>query len=102
MQPPPSDGVLHERRRCRAVAHGRVQGVNMRYYTSQKARSLGLSGYVRNLDDGTVEVVAEGAADVLDTFLAWVRAGPGLARVSRLEVSWQAPRNDSSDFEVSY
>ncbi len=95
-------GALDERKRLRAIVHGRVQGVNFRYYTCEQARSLGLRGYVHNCDDGTVQVVAEGDTEQVQSLLRWLRKGPGLARVSLVEVSWQAPRHEFDDFEVRY
>lgn len=91
-----------ERARLRAILHGRVQGVNLRRYTRDRAAAMGLTGYVRNLDDGTVEVVAEGARAMLERFEAWLRSGPGLARVSRAEVQWLAPLGLGGEFEVRY
>jgi len=89
-----------EVKRFRAIVHGRVQGVNFRYYTRERARNLGLVGYVRNCWDGTVEVVAEGPEDALQSLLSWLHVGPSLAHVSKVEVSWQAPRGEFERFEV--
>ena len=58
-----------ERQRIRAIVHGRVQGVGFRYSARQQAAALGLSGWVRNCWDGTVEVEAEGPADIVAQFL---------------------------------
>lgn len=65
--------------------HGRVQGVGFRWWTQRHARELGLRGVVRNLMDGTVEVVAAGPADALDRLAALIREGPPTARVTRVE-----------------
>jgi len=89
-------------KRFRALVHGRVQGVNFRYYTCAKAESLGLVGYVRNLRDGRVEVVAEGQEDSLLRLLSWLHAGPSLARVSRVKVRWCSPEGRGQHFEVRY
>jgi acylphosphatase len=70
----------------RARVHGRVQGVWYRASTAEKARGLGLAGHARNLDDGTVEVLAVGPAEAVDALLAWLWQGPPLARVTRVEV----------------
>ncbi|MDR1727045.1 MAG: acylphosphatase [Acidobacteriota bacterium] len=69
------------------VVHGRVQGVGFRYFTRAVGTGLGLTGTVGNLDDGTVEIVAEGGARALDGFLAEVGRGPARSRVDRLDVS---------------
>jgi acylphosphatase len=54
----------------RAFASGRVQGVNFRYYVYRKARQLGLKGYVCNLDDGRVEILAQGSRDDIENLIA--------------------------------
>ena len=66
--------------RARAVVHGRVQGVFYRDSCRTEARRLGVRGWVRNRDDGTVEVVAEGPRDRVDQFLSWCRQGPPRGR----------------------
>lgn len=88
--------------RLRALVHGRVQGVNFRAYTRAQAERLGLVGYVRNRGDGAVEVVAQGDKRALENLLAWLREGPRLARVSRVEVTWLAPSQEFDAFEVRY
>ena len=67
-----------------ARVHGVVQGVGFRYSTVNQARRLGLSGYARNMPDGTVEVVAEGRARDLATLLKWLQQGPSMARVTEV------------------
>ena len=91
-----------ELKRFRAVVHGRVQGVNFRYYTEEQARRLGLVGCVRNCWDGTVEVVAEGPADALQCFLSWLHVGERPARVTRVDIQWQTPVGEFEDFEVRF
>lgn len=88
--------------RLHAVVHGRVQGVNFRYYTQREARELGLTGYVRNLWDGSVEVVAEGQRDALERFLAFLHVGPRSALVTQVDSRWSAPNNAFDRFEVRY
>lgn len=91
-----------ERRRVRALVYGRVQGVNFRYATLKEARALGLAGYVANRWDGSVEVVAEGREETVESLLRWLHAGPPLARVSRVKTDWQAPTDDLNGFEVRH
>lgn len=86
----------------RAVVRGRVQGVNFRYYTCAKAENLGLVGYVRNLPNGRVEVVAEGRDDSLRRLLSWLHIGPPFARVSQVKVQWRSPESQYQHFEVRY
>jgi acylphosphatase len=88
--------------RMHATVHGRVQGVSFRHYTRLRARELGLNGYVRNLWDGNVEVVAEGQRSDLEELLAFLRVGPRAAFVTRVDTRWLAPTSDFSRFEVRY
>jgi len=69
--------------RCRRYfVSGRVQGVFFRESTRKQARSLGLTGYAVNLDDGRVEVLACGPADALDRLESWLHDGPPAAKVT--------------------
>lgn len=70
----------------RAVVLGRVQGVWYRAWTAERAAELGLSGWVRNRRDGTVEAVFSGPADAVDGMIGACRTGPPLARVESVEV----------------
>lgn len=70
----------------KAIVHGRVQGVWYRASTAEQAASLGVRGHARNLADGTVEVVAAGEKQAVDALLAWLRQGPPLARVTRVDI----------------
>ena len=88
--------------RLQAIVHGRVPGVNFRYYTQRRARALGLTGYVRNVWDGTVEAVAEGQRTDLEELLAFLRTGPRAALVTRVDVQWPAPSGGFDRFEVRY
>lgn len=85
--------VLHVR------VQGRVQGVFYRASTQQQAQRLGLRGWVRNGDDGSVEAVLCGDEPTLDTMLAWMAQGPERARVDALETT-PAEVPDNDDFEV--
>lgn len=92
----PADARLH------AIVHGRVQGVNFRFYTQRRAADLGLTGYVRNLWDGTVEVVAEGPRPDVEELLAFLRVGPRAAFVTEVEDRWPTPTTGFDRFEVRY
>jgi len=72
--------------RRRVVAHGRVQGVFFRDSAQRMASSAGVSGWVRNRNDGAVEAVFEGEPDAVDRMVAWMRQGPRRAYVERTEV----------------
>lgn len=81
-------------------AWGRVQAVLFRDFIQRKARSLALTGYVRNLDNGSVEIVAQGYRDALEKLAEYARRGPFLARVSRLDVKWSTVRERFDSFEI--
>ena len=67
--------------------YGRVQGVSFRHYTREEARRLGVSGWVRNRSDRTVEAVVQGAPDAVEALVEWSRHGPPSARVTDVQVS---------------
>ena len=70
--------------------HGRVQGVFYRAKTQKIAEGLGLTGWVKNCDDGSVEIHAEGNKEKLEELIAWCRRGPVLASVSNIDLNWVA------------
>ena len=80
---------------------GLVQGVFYRASTQDKARELGLTGWVRNAPDGSVELVAEGDAAALDALERWCHAGPPAARVDRVEASRCAATGEFTRFRVA-
>ena len=80
--------------RARVVIRGRVQGVFFRAETGERARSLGLAGWVRNNPDGTVEAEFQGDRDRVDSMLAWCRRGPAGAHVEDVEVAWTERRDE--------
>ncbi len=87
----------------RAVVRGRVQGVGFRDYARTRARSLGLTGYVRNLPDGrSVEVVAEGPRHDLERLADDLRRGPSGAHVTAVETDWRTPTGAHSGFRATY
>jgi acylphosphatase len=68
------------------LIHGRVQGVFYRAKARAAGVELGLRGWVRNLDDGTVEATACGSSEAIEQYIAWCHQGPPAARVSRIEI----------------
>jgi acylphosphatase len=70
---------------------GQVQGVGFRFFAVRAAQRYGIDGFVRNLPDGRVEVVAEGLHEAVDTFLAELHRGPSGADVRSVDVHWEAP-----------
>lgn len=93
-----------DRSGAKARAHlkirGRVQGVYYRYSMVREAQNLGLTGWVRNLEDGSVEAVAEGERVNIEALIAWSRQGPAGARVDGVDVQWQSADESFSGFVV--
>lgn len=85
----------------RLIVRGRVQGVGFRWATVEQGRRLGLDGWARNLPDGSVEVVAAGAPELVERLIAWCGQGPPSARVSGLDRSL-GPDAVPSGFDVRY
>lgn len=82
---------------------GRVQGVGFRFFTYQQAAKLGLAGYVRNLDNGDVELVAKGDDLIISKLIQWIeQGGPTSARITGIDVTEQPPQNDLTSFNVRY
>jgi acylphosphatase len=82
------------------VVHGRVQGVGFRYFVQNAGSRLGLAGNVRNCEDGTVEIIAEGDGRGLATFIKEVEKGPALARVTRMEIQEMPAGGHYSSFHI--
>ena len=85
-----------------AIVSGDVQGVGFRAHTSRIARSLGITGWVRNREDGSVEVVAEGAKTVLQELLAWLQHGPSTAEVEKVDSKMADYEEGFHDFTVAF
>ncbi len=86
--------------RLHALVDGSVQGVGFRAFVIDAAQSLGLKGWVRNLYDGRVEVVAEGRRDALEKLLEKLRLGPRGAFVTEVEKEWQPATGEFKFFNV--
>lgn len=90
-------------KRITAYAKGRVQGVGYRYYVIGCARESGVCGYVRNMEDGSVEVVAEGTDSALFEFVRQLRAsGDSVIRVDDLQVTWAEPSGEFFTFGIRW
>ena len=76
----------------RIIIYGKVHGVSFRVSAQTKALELCLTGWVRNLPSGTVEVHAEGSRDSLDKLFKWCQKGPPSADVSRCDLDWVTPQ----------
>lgn len=85
---------------ARFLVSGKVQGVFFRASTGEQARSLGLRGHARNLDDGRVEVLAVGDDAAIEALSGWLRHGPPSARVERVERTGAAEDEASGGFTL--
>ena len=88
--------------RVHLIIEGRVQGVWFRESTKRKALSLGVYGWVRNLPDGRVEVVAEGEEERLNEFLRRIREGLMKRYIKREDVIWENYKQEFDDFEIRF
>lgn len=88
-------------RRLEAVVRGRVQGVGFRYFVVERARELRLTGTVRNLRSGDVEVVAEGEEGALEALLVALKQGPRMSRVDEVHAVWKPPTGEFTGFSIS-
>ncbi|MFQ6100630.1 MAG: acylphosphatase [Anaerolineae bacterium] len=88
--------------RLHAVVQGRVQGVNFRYYTVRTAQRLGLTGWVANRWNGTVETVAEGSREALNEFWAFLHRGSPSSFVQQVDAEWESPSGEFGRFGVRY
>jgi acylphosphatase len=87
-------------KRLHAVVSGKVQGVGFRNFVELRALSLDLTGWVRNLYSGEVEVTAEGPEDTLGYFLTDLERGPQMSRVTDVQVDWQPATDEFPSFDV--
>jgi len=87
--------------RMHAIVEGRVQGVGFRYFVLEVAELLGVSGWVRNRWDETVEVLAEGEKTALDELLDALERGPRGASVSSVKTDWEKPTGEFHSFRVA-
>lgn len=86
--------------RVHIKVYGRVQGVFFRAYTREIAQELNVRGWVRNCEDGSVEIVAEGEREKLEQLVEAARRGPPLAYVEKVEIEWQDYRGEFSGFYI--
>ena len=88
--------------RALILVSGRVQGVFFRDHTRTWAGSLGLTGWVRNLGDGRVEVLAEGEKDKLESLIGRLKEGPPLAMVESVDVTWEEYEGKFPVFRIAW
>ena len=86
-----------------ATVYGHVQGVFFRAFVSQRAKDLGLAGYVRNLPGGeAVEVIAEGEREKLEELIDYLKVGPPAAKVEKVVTNWSEYAGSYPRFSIRY
>ncbi len=85
-----------------AIVRGRVQGVAFRATIQTHARNLGLVGKVRNCEDSTVELIAQGTAEQLEELLERLKSEPGFAHIDRIESTYSQPLHHFEGFQIAY
>lgn len=88
--------------RVHIFVSGLVQGIFFRSSTKKTAQKLGAVGWVRNLPDSRVEIVAEGEKQKIEELVEWVKEGPAVARVDNLDVEYEEYKGEFNSFEVRY
>lgn len=88
--------------RVRLIIEGRVQGVWFRDSTRRQAVMFGVTGWVRNRPEGTVEILAEGEENAVEKLVAWCRRGPSGARVDRLREEREPWQGEFESFDITF
>lgn len=82
--------------------YGKVQGVFYRIKTKETAKELNLFGFVKNNDDGTVSITAEGDEDNLIKLIDWCRKGTSFAKVNEINLNWRQYTGEFKNFNIKY
>jgi len=93
---------MTDTRRIHVIVEGRVQGVFFRAYTRNEAVRLGLTGWVRNRSDGSVEALVEGDKTAVEMMLEWFQQGSPHSKVAKVHVVEESPLGTTGTFEVHY
>ena len=87
-------------KRIHLLIRGRVQGVFFRATAQREARRLGVTGWVRNRPDGSIELLAEGDEDAIKELSSWANHGPSAARVDGVDVRWRGYTGEFPEFQI--
>lgn len=94
--------LFSERSRVHLQVHGKVQGVFFRHFVKQTADSLGLTGWIRNTAEGTVEITAEGDKNNLRKLIIECKKGPALAKIDKVDYEWEEFSGKFNNFYIKY
>jgi len=89
-----------DKKQVRIFVSGRVQGVFFRAHSQEEAEKLELTGFARNLPDGRVEILLQGAEPKLLSFIEWAKGGAPKAEVDKIELRWEAAEKDFERFDI--
>ena len=87
-------------KRVNLIVRGRVTGVFFRAAAQREAKRLGVAGWVKNRNDGSVELLAEGEEDAIKEIIGWAHHGPSAARVEHVDVRWRGYTGEYFDFQI--
>jgi len=90
------------KKRVHLLIRGLVQGVGFRFFAYRVATDLGITGFVRNLPDGAVEILAEGEEDALRRFVEYMKGGPRSAVVESVEENWAESQEEFTSFSIKF
>ncbi len=93
---------MNEKIRAHIFVQGMVQGVFFRVKTRQKAKVLGVTGWVKNLPDGRVEAVFEGGKEKVEQIIEWIKKGPLFSRVDDVKVDFEEYKGEFENFEIRH
>lgn len=93
---------MSEKLRAHILVNGKVQGVFFRQNTKNKAREVGVFGFVRNLPDGGVEAVFEGDKEKVEEMLKWTKEGPDYAQVDGHKINFEEYKGEFDSFEIRH
>jgi acylphosphatase len=88
-------------KRVHVIVRGRVTGVFFRAAAQREARRLGITGWVKNRPDGSIELLGEGEEDAIKEMISWANHGPSAARVDDVDVRWRSYTGEFSDFRIT-
>ena len=89
-------------KRVEVTIKGHVQGVYFRANTRDRAKRLGVEGWVKNQPNGDVKAIFEGEREMLEDMIDWCHKGPPMARVDEVETEWSEPSGDFDGFRIKY